>query len=256
MIFPDKIQSITQSISKNGLRKTISMLIQYARIKQSREHIFNLKFDEFFGDILLRPKTSDFSTFRQVFFNNEYDFDFPGTPRVIVDAGANIGLASLYFLKRFPDAKIFSLEPDQSNFEMLLLNTNKHSQIIPLNCAIWNENKPLEIIDNGFDKWGMQVGPNLGNSSSSIQGISMDYLMSTNNIQQIDLLKIDIEGAELELFSNNFERWLPFVKVLVIELHEHLRPGCSSIFKNAIKKIPHRLAQCGENIIVYNLDLN
>ncbi len=79
--------------------------------------------------------------------------------------------------------------------------------------------------------------------------------MAANNIKQIDLLKIDIEGAELELFQSNYEQWLPRVKVVVIELHDHLRPGCSSAFNNAINSINHRKAQQGENIIIYNQDL-
>ncbi len=75
---------------------------------------------------MVRPKTSDFSTFRQIFMDHEYDFKLLDVPNIIVDAGANIGLASLFFAQRFPSAKIFALEPDHSNFEMLMKNTNRH----------------------------------------------------------------------------------------------------------------------------------
>ena len=234
----------------------MSLLLQYFKIKRSSDRVFKLLFRKNLRDILLRPHTSDFSTFRQVFMNDEYGFELPESPRVIVDAGANIGLASLYFSKRFPGAKIFALEPDPSNFEMLVLNTEKHPQIISLKNALWNKNTTLEIVDSGFDKWGMQVQAKTNASAGDVQGINIDYLMSTYGMKQIDLLKIDIEGAEWELFQNNFEQWLPRVKVLVIELHDNLRPGCGDLFKKAIQTIRYREARSGENIIIYNLDLN
>lgn len=256
MIDNDIFQSVKRSFRRNGVRKTLLLILQYVKIKRSHKPVFKLRFEKFFGDILIRPNTSDFSTFRQVFMNDEYGFEFSEPPHTIVDAGANIGLASLYFAQRFPQAKIFSLEPDRSNFDMLTSNTRLHPQIVPLKYALWDKNMMLEIVDGGHDKWGLQVREAEDNPSRDVQGVNLEYLMTKHNIKQIDLLKIDIEGAEWELFHGNFQQWLPRVKVLVIELHDHLRPGCSAVFNNAIKTIRHRIAHKGENIIIHNLDLN
>ena len=67
--------------------------------------------------IFLRAGTSDVLVFIQIFVERELEFDMNEVPSSIVDAGANIGLASLYFAHRFPAAKIVALEVDQANFE-------------------------------------------------------------------------------------------------------------------------------------------
>lgn len=69
--------------------------------------------------IHLRLKTSDMLTFVHVFLRGEYDVEIAKTPTIIVDAGANIGLMSIFYANKYPDAKIISLEPDRSNFTLL-----------------------------------------------------------------------------------------------------------------------------------------
>ena len=82
--------------------------------------------------VTLRLKTSDISTYEQVFGNDEYDFSLNNPPRVIVDGGANIGLASIYFANRYPDAKIIAIEPEASNFSLLQRNVAAYPQITPI----------------------------------------------------------------------------------------------------------------------------
>src|SRR5262245_59178053 len=82
--------------------------------------------------LFLRAGTSAILIFRQLFIRRELDFPLPGAPAVIIDAGANIGLASLYFAARFPQARILALEVEPSNFRMLTLNTRDYPQVTPL----------------------------------------------------------------------------------------------------------------------------
>ena len=70
----------------------------------------------------LRPLSSDLDCLEQVFINEQYRLPFSFEPRIIVDAGANIGAASIYFAKKWPDAKILALEPEESNFGILRKN--------------------------------------------------------------------------------------------------------------------------------------
>src|SRR5579883_1485462 len=69
-----------------------------------------------------RHRSSDLACLQKVLFKQEYRLPFDLAPRVIVDAGANIGAASLYFATRFPEATILALEPEQSNFQLLRKN--------------------------------------------------------------------------------------------------------------------------------------
>jgi tRNA G46 methylase TrmB len=67
----------------------------------------------------LRVPSSDVETFEQIFIRQDYNFDVKKSPKTIVDAGANIGLASLYFASKFPNSNIVAIEPEESNFELL-----------------------------------------------------------------------------------------------------------------------------------------
>lgn len=66
----------------------------------------------------LRVPSSDIGIYRQVFLREEYKFAAEIEPEVIVDAGANIGLASIYFANKYPHARIVAIEPEASNFEL------------------------------------------------------------------------------------------------------------------------------------------
>jgi hypothetical protein len=78
----------------------------------------------------------------------------------------------------------------------------------------------------------------------------MDDIINRYNIQTIDILKIDIEGAEKELFTYNYESWLPKVRCIVIELHDTFRPGCATAFFKAISSREFDIFCKGEDIII------
>ena len=87
---------------------------------------------------ILRAGTSDVNVFEQIFVNREYDFKLHNYPGLIIDGGANIGLASIRFANKFPRAEIIAVEPDNSNFEMLIKNTANYENIRLIKSGIWN----------------------------------------------------------------------------------------------------------------------
>jgi hypothetical protein len=68
--------------------------------------------------------------------------------------------------------------------------------------------------------------------------------------QRVDILKLDIEGAELELFGPGCEQWLPLVDILIVELHDRFRSGCSRAFYKAITNFNFRQEVRGENLFI------
>jgi hypothetical protein len=74
--------------------------------------------------------------------------------------------------------------------------------------------------------------------------------MEEFGIKYIDILKIDIEGSEMELFHSNYENWLPRTKMILIELHERLLPGSSESFYKTLSQYNHSTSKLGENLIV------
>lgn len=202
--------------------------------------------------IHLRLNTSDLLTVVKIFLNREYEVELMKRPVVIVDAGANIGLASIFFANKYPDATIISLEPEYSNFSLLKKNVAPYANIVAVNKALWGENATLEIVDPTLDKWGFQTRQRKDGekvtSTMSIEGITMNRLMDDNKINHIDILKIDIEGAEKEVFCSA-DTWVAKVGIIAIELHDRYKMGCSRSFYNATNSFGVEFRK-GENIFL------
>jgi FkbM family methyltransferase len=77
-----------------------------------------------------------------------------------------------------------------------------------------------EVVDKfQTGKWGLSIEVVQEPSSTTIGTFTIDELMQKYNFPHIDLLKLDIEGAEKELFEDSYQEWLKATNVLVIELH-------------------------------------
>lgn len=74
-------------------------------------------------------------------------------------------------------------------------------------------------------------------------------IMEQQGKSQIDLLKLDIEGAELELFAEDYQHWLSNTQILMIELHDWFRKGCSKSFFSALLHYDFSITPKGENFI-------
>ncbi|HJW24124.1 MAG TPA: FkbM family methyltransferase [Rhodocyclaceae bacterium] len=199
----------------------------------------------------LRVPSTDVSAFEQIFIHQEYDFEVSRPPRVIVDAGANVGLASIYFANRFPDARVIAIEPEASNFEVLQKNVLPYGNIVPLRAALWHENRRINLVDPALGHWGFmtQAGEgeaSLGRMLDQVQGMTIDRIMADHGIDHIDILKIDVEGAEREVFRDPTP-WLDQVDALIVELHERLKPGCNRAFYNGTTGFDQEWWQ-GENV--------
>jgi len=203
--------------------------------------------------IFLRIGTADIGTFIQIFVNKEYDFVTKYQPKVIIDAGANIGLASIYFANKYPIAKIIAIEPEKNNYQMLEKNVEKYKNIIPLQSALWHKNESIRLVDTGLgtDSFITQKNDEINssfqgvlshlvneNKNSSVcyqvPGMSMDKILKDYGLQEVDILKIDIEGAEVEVFKNT-SSWIKKINSISIELHDFMKKGCSESFYKGSK---------------------
>jgi FkbM family methyltransferase len=183
----------------------------------------------------LRFGTSDAWVLKEVLLDGEYDFLPPVSPVVIVDAGANIGLTAIFFANKFPNAIIYALEPEESNFEMLKTNTSKYSQIRPFKTALWNQTKPISLVNPDCGHWGFTTtdGGSAGHEHLKLtDAVTLDNFMYKMNLEKIDIFKIDIEGAEKEVFESS-GKWIGKVRIVMAELHDSHRPGCSRAFYEA-----------------------
>jgi len=173
-------------------------------------------------------------------------------PKVIIDAGANIGLASVLFANRYPDAKIIAIEPENSNFELLKQNVAPYPNIIPLHAALWHKNEKINLIDPGLGKWGFITEANTSSGSlpgqicHTVMAMTLEKIMTDHNLSKINILKIDIEGAEKEVFSDT-SAWIEKIDSLIIELHERMKAGCTLSFYAGAKGFDKEWKH-GENV--------
>jgi len=206
----------------------------------------------------LRKSSSDYETFYQAIVHSQYNFNYKIIPEVIIDGGANIGLASIAFKNLFPNAKIIAIEPDKENFEQLNRNISRYKDIFTIQAGLWNTNGFLSVTDKyNIGKWGMVTEEVIENTPGSINTITIEQIMHDYKLDRIDILKLDIETAERELFSSGYASWLPKVKVIIIELHDSITEGTARPFFKAINETfeKYRFFQLGENTIIINEDL-
>jgi FkbM family methyltransferase len=172
--------------------------------------------------VACRVKDSDIWEFNQSLGKGEEPLDLGFKPKTIVDAGANVGYASLRFQRRFPGAKIIALEPAAGNLAQFRKNCAPYPNIVLDPRALWSKSTRLRIVPMGASN-AFQVRED---PMGDVDATSIPDLMRQHDIDTIDLLKIDIEGSEVELFEDSGAvQWLPHVRAILIETHDFFRPG-------------------------------
>ena len=116
--------------------------------------------------------------------------------------------------------------------------------------AVWSSNSKMKVIDEGKGNWAIKTILAGKNEQNIIQGIGIAQIMLDFKKEKIDLIKIDIEGAEKELFSSNYHPWLSKTTKIAIELHESPVDIITKIFYKAINDYNFKEYQKGENTII------
>ena len=185
---------------------------------------------------LRKPPSSDFAVFDQVFVLLEYgplvsmikecEKDNE-RPLNIIDAGGNIGLTSLFLNNAFPGSSFGIVEPDIQNFSVLEKNIQQNnltnSKLIF--GGVWNKNKNLSVNRNFRDGNDWSVNVTESEIPTELKGFTIPWLMEQLNFDFIDILKIDIEGSEKQLFSDALlaKEFLSKTKYICIEIHDEFK---------------------------------
>ena len=216
-----------------------------------RNKLLNRKIPGIVHPITLTNNATDVQTVFQIFYAKEYDLEVSKEPEWIIDCGANVGYSVIYFANKYANSKIIAIEPDKENFTQLQKNCKPYSNIKLINKAVWPTNTILNLVDPGIGNWGYQTIENSENALFSVETITLDELINQFNIPQIDILKIDIEGGERQLFQSHYENWLPKVKHIAIELHPNISEDIPGIFGKAISTRKFSKTFKGENTFVH-----
>ena len=241
----------------------LSNVIKHLQFTEAMRFYIRMKLGQYSGFTLkklthsfsMRNNPYDYATFEEVLLREDYNIDFGFEPKSIIDGGANIGLTAIYFASKFPASEIVSIEPDKNNFEWLQKNTKPYSNISLINTGIWNRKSNLSVIDSGLGNNAFTVQEVGEGTPGSIEAVSINDILLQKQWKNAEVIKLDIEGSEKKVFESNFESWLPNVKVLIVELHDRMQPGCSETVFKALSKYNFSKEIKGENYIFYNKDL-
>ena len=201
--------------------------------------------------IIFRPIKEDIFVISSILVGQEYLLSIKNfQPKLILDCGGNIGCAAVYFANKYPAAQIYSVEPEQDNFKLLRYNTAFYDNVHPIKSALWDKETFIRVEDRGFGKWGFMTFETTADDPAAFRTTTIGKLLADSGFNEIDLLKIDIEGAEKEIFAApDVDDWLSKVNVLTIELHDRMKRGCSYAFFKAISKYNWFFTFRGENLI-------
>lgn len=173
-----------------------------------------LKFKNLRHPIAVRPGTNDLATLLDTVVRQEYGHYLPvGDILTMIDAGAFIGDTSAWYLSRYPNLKIWALEPNLLNHSLAERNLAPYGDraaVLPLALAARQGSIPFA---------GDGTGGKIGIEGLEVTTTTVPHLLSRIPTGRVDVLKIDIEGAELDVFTNGAEAWLDRVGLIVVELH-------------------------------------
>jgi len=211
-------------------------------------------------EVQMRLQTSDPLAFQQVFVDREYDTpNLPEIAATVVDLGANIGFASLFFALRYPQARILAVEPEDQNFAILQANTAAlGSRIRTQHAAAWISDGFINLHTEDaagapLGNWGVQVSESASSSHRMTPCYRLATLLDRAGFDSVDVLKVDIEGAELELFSHQAGDWLDRVRLIIVETHDRFRPGSEAAVRAALHPMFEELPPSGENLMFRRL---
>lgn len=154
--------------------------------------------------------------YNEIFVKKIYRFISANTNPYIIDAGANIGLGLIYFKTIHQNAEIIAFEPDEKVFKALEYNvlSLQLKNITLVKKALWDKVTELNFYSEGAD------GGRLANEQDTTQIIKIQTTVLSDYLKErkVDLLKIDIEGAELSVLRES-RNYLKNVENIFVEYH-------------------------------------
>lgn len=219
-------------------------------------------------EMTVRPGTSDVSALDQVYGGGSYDLRklrryaqiaahyrdavARGRTPLVLDLGANIGAAAHYFAKAWPAGHVVALEPAADNFQLLFENTQDLDNVTVMHAGIASVPGWLRIANESAEKWAYRTEPAEAHATQAVHAVTVRHLLDEfpgDKGYEPFIVKIDIEGAEAELFAADTD-WIDRFPVLIIELHDWLYcgQGGSASFLRAIAGRNRDFVLGGENV--------
>lgn len=252
---------------RDGIRLWSSLFFQYSILSRQ---LLRVRLPKSAAPMLLRSQ--DLPIFWQIMIMREYDLRSfaqmkrvmatykeilsEGKKPIIVDCGGHVGLSAIWFATQFPEATVYVVEPDISNFRVSQCNIRLYANIIPLHGGVWSHPCRLMISNPkaGSASFRLQEAPDCSKlcEPDALCGYTIEKISEFGDARRLFVVKIDIEGAEAELFEGPTQ-WLHFAALVLIELHDWLLPwqGTSRNFFRKLAENDFDVVFRGENLFLF-----
>lgn len=264
-----RISKSPNYIKRFGVLNGFRLLFQIERdLPKTSPIVKKYRLTDYPAPIHLRETVSDHAIFWQCLVNCQYDIrDFPqykrltaayrtavdkGIGPLIIDCGGNIGLATVWLATLFPEAVVYVVEPDDANFEILRMNTACFGdRVVPLKGGVWHESGELRIVNPDSGSAAFRVAAGAG-SRDSIRAYTIDEICGLAGAEFPMIVKIDIEGAQANLFKGNTS-WVRKTHLITLELDDWLLPwqGTSRQFFSCMSQYAFDYLISGESIFCF-----
>lgn len=268
--FSRLLSRLPNYVRRFGIRRGVVTMLQIERrLPRSSDKTRQVIVPGWRVPVSLRDSIGDHATFWQCVVLEQYRINhFPQTERLmrqyesalhrgeeplIVDCGANIGLASLWFANVFPKARIIAVEPDRDNFALLQQNVESYAdRIIPVRGGIWPTEGYVRIVNPTAGSAAFRVVPCSQDHPDAIRTFTIPSLCAKVGAERPFIVKIDIEGAQSSLFSSHTE-WVGESSLIVLELDDWQLPwaGTSRSFFSVVSQWPFDYLLGGESIFCF-----
>lgn len=190
---------------------------------------------------------------KEVFLKGDYVFKTENPTPLIIDAGGNIGITTLFFKNRFPNSRVIAFEAARRNYELLVRNVddNNLKDVQVVFGALGTETGTRTLFFNTRNPGGSTMHADVANSKreKAFTAEEVPALRLSDYITEpVDLLKLDVEGGEGEILEDLEERGvLGHIKEIVMEYHAN-----ESNPANALVALLERLERGHFKVIIYD----
>jgi FkbM family methyltransferase len=161
--------------------------------------------------------------YREIFARQYYYFRAKDDSPVILDCGANVGMASLYFKWLYPKSRVQAFEPDPATFNLLRQNIVLNNlDIETCNCALWDLNTEIDFFTDSSNPGALLMSANVSRFEGEPIKVSARRL--SDFIQgDVDFVKLDVEGAEHRVLADLVQTGkIGAIRQMVVEYHHRI----------------------------------
>jgi FkbM family methyltransferase len=174
--------------------------------------------------VALRAATSDVLVFREMFLERVYDQALAalGVERIrprILDCGANVGFFPVLCSRLFTNPFVVCVEPELGNFDALKANIRGIPAVVkPVRAFLGAHPGQGYLKDCGSGEWAFTLSYTQVAAAEPIPVLDIPSLLQSAAWDDVDLLKVDIEGAEADVFAS-CSPWIRLVRFMIVETH-------------------------------------